>query len=45
MPGEWLGMSLGDVIDLKRGYDLPSRDRREGPVSDRVVVRHHRLPC
>jgi type I restriction enzyme S subunit len=24
-------MRLGDAIELKRGYDLPSRDRRSGP--------------
>ncbi|WP_156885307.1 restriction endonuclease subunit S [Acidihalobacter ferrooxydans] len=24
-------MTLGGVIELKRGYDLPSRDRRDGP--------------
>jgi type I restriction enzyme, S subunit len=31
MAGEWREMTLGDVIELKRGYDLPSRDRRDGP--------------
>src|SRR5690606_3786955 len=31
MGGEWQEMTLGDVIELKRGYDLPSRDRRDGP--------------
>lgn len=24
-------MTLGDVIELKRGYDLPERDREDGP--------------
>ena len=31
MASEWQRMHLGDAIELKRGYDLPSRDRREGP--------------
>jgi len=31
MAGEWRHMTLGDAIKLKRGYDLPSRDRRDGP--------------
>ena len=31
MAGEWREVPLGDVIELKRGYDLPSRDRRDGP--------------
>ena len=31
MAGEWTEMKLGDAIELKRGYDLPSRDRRDGP--------------
>lgn len=31
MVGEWSEMKLGDAIELKRGYDLPSRDRRDGP--------------
>lgn len=31
MAGEWREMTLGDAIELKRGYDLPSRDRRNGP--------------
>jgi len=31
MAGEWRHMTLGDAIELKRGYDLPSRDRRDGP--------------
>ena len=28
----WQTMTLGDVVTLKRGHDLPERDRREGPV-------------
>ncbi len=31
MAGEWRELKLGDAIELKRGYDLPSRDRRDGP--------------
>ncbi|MCZ2109860.1 MAG: restriction endonuclease subunit S, partial [Dehalococcoidia bacterium] len=28
---EWREVALGDVIELKRGYDLPKRARAEGP--------------
>lgn len=28
---EWRTCTLGDVIELKRGYDLPERDREDGP--------------
>lgn len=28
---EWRSCTLGDVIELKRGYDLPERDREHGP--------------
>jgi len=31
MAGEWQEVRLGEAIELKRGYDLPSRDRRAGP--------------
>ena len=31
MAGDWKEMSLGEAIELKRGYDLPSRERRTGP--------------
>ena len=31
MAGEWREMKLGDAIELKRGYDLPGRDRQDGP--------------
>lgn len=27
----WRDTTLGDVCELKRGYDLPKRDRRDGP--------------
>lgn len=27
----WTKMTLGDVIELKRGYDLPERGREDGP--------------
>jgi type I restriction enzyme, S subunit len=29
---EWREVALGDVIELKRGYDLPTARRREGSV-------------
>jgi type I restriction enzyme, S subunit len=29
---EWREVALGDVIELKRGYDLPTAQRREGSV-------------
>jgi type I restriction enzyme S subunit len=32
MAGEWSHTTLGDVIELKRGYDLPGRERRSGDV-------------
>lgn len=32
MSGEWKDCSLGEVIELKRGYDLPQKDRRPGDV-------------
>jgi type I restriction enzyme S subunit len=44
MAGEWRKVSLGDAIELKRGYDLPSRDRRDGPfpiVSSSGISGHH----
>ena len=28
----WVSCQLGDVLTLKRGYDLPTTHRREGPV-------------
>jgi type I restriction enzyme S subunit len=33
MAGEWRQMTLGEAIELKRGYDLPSRERRDGPFA------------
>jgi len=44
MAGEWRHATLGDVIELKRGYDLPKRDRSPGPVplvSSSGVTDHH----
>lgn len=32
MGGEWRQCSLGDVVELKRGYDLPQQNRRVGSV-------------
>ena len=29
---EWREMTLGEVVELKRGYDLPKRDRAPGPI-------------
>ena len=43
-PDGWIETRLGDVITLKRGYDLPERDRRPGHVpvvsSSGVIGRH-----
>ena len=44
MAGEWRDVSLGEVIELKRGYDLPQKDRRPGEVplvSSSGVTDHH----
>ena len=44
MASEWLETSLGEVIELKRGYDLAKRDRIVGPVplvSSSGVTDHH----
>ena len=30
--GEWKNCLLGDVIELKRGYDLPQKERLPGNV-------------
>jgi type I restriction enzyme, S subunit len=30
--GEWRDAILGDLIELKRGYDLPQQDRRPGNI-------------
>lgn len=32
-PAGWRAGQLGDFIELKRGYDLPSRERRDGPFA------------
>ncbi|MFO0450256.1 MAG: restriction endonuclease subunit S [Pseudomonadota bacterium] len=32
MAGDWHECALGDVIELKRGYDLPQQERRPGAV-------------
>ncbi|MDR1424447.1 MAG: restriction endonuclease subunit S [Azoarcus sp.] len=32
MAGEWRETTLGDVIELKRGYDLPQKERKPGNV-------------
>jgi len=31
MASEWRKTTLGEVIELKRGYDLPTKSRRPGP--------------
>ena len=31
MSGRWSSVPLGDVVELKRGYDLPRKDREDGP--------------
>ena len=41
----WRETTLGDVITLKRGYDLPQRQRVHGPVpvvSSSGITDHHR---
>ena len=43
-PDGWVQRRLGDVIVLKRGYDLPARERRHGPVpvvSSSGIADHH----
>ena len=44
MAGEWREVALGEVIELKRGYDLPQKDRIPGKVplvSSSGVTDHH----
>lgn len=36
MAGEWMDTTLGDVLTLQRGFDLPEADRKEGPY--RVIA-------
>jgi type I restriction enzyme S subunit len=31
MAGEWVNCTLGDVLTLQRGFDLPAQDRKPGP--------------
>jgi len=31
MGGEWIATNLGDLLELKRGYDLPKKLRSTGP--------------
>lgn len=31
MAGEWTDTSLGNVLTLQRGFDLPAADRKAGP--------------
>jgi type I restriction enzyme S subunit len=44
MGDEWRTLKLGDVLELKRGYDLPEAARRSGPypivTSSGVTGRH-----
>ncbi len=43
--GEWIDCTLGDILTLQRGFDLPMRDRQEGafPVvaSTGIVATHN----
>jgi len=32
MAGDWLTVSLGDVLTLQRGFDLPTQDRKTGHI-------------
>ena len=44
---EWREVMLGDVLTLQRGFDLPARDRVEGPypiVSSSGVTGRHGVP-
>ena len=43
---EWRATTLGEVIELKRGYDLPQKDRTSGSVplvSSSGVTDHHNV--
>jgi type I restriction enzyme, S subunit len=33
MASEWRESSLGEVVELKRGYDLPQQDRQPGNIA------------
>ncbi|MDP8981328.1 MAG: restriction endonuclease subunit S [Acidobacteriota bacterium] len=44
MAGKWVELPLGEVVNLKRGYDLPAQDRQPGPhpvVSSSGITGHH----
>jgi len=44
--GEWRETTLGDVVELKRGYDLPQQNRTAGGVplvSSSGVTDHHNV--
>lgn len=44
MVAEWVATTLGEIIELKRGYDLPQQDRKPGGVpivSSSGVSDHH----
>src|SRR4051794_12190666 len=44
--GEWRETTLGEVVELKRGYDLPQKDRTPGIVplvSSSGVTDHHNV--
>ena len=44
---EWRKVALGDVLTLQRGFDLPARDRVDGPVpivSSSGVTGWHSVP-
>lgn len=44
---EWREVALGDVLTLQRGFDLPARDRIDGPVpivSSSGVTGWHSVP-
>jgi type I restriction enzyme S subunit len=41
---QWLDTTLGDVLTLQRGFDLPARERVDGPypiVSSSGITGHH----
>lgn len=44
MGSEWVSTTLGEVLTLQRGFDLPINDRIEGPylvVASTGIVGHH----
>ena len=47
MVGDWCNTQLGAVVELKRGYDLPRRERQPGSVplvSSSGVTDYHAVP-